>query len=271
MKKLLLFLVGLLMFSSCNLQQEIQINLPDYEREIVVECYLEPGKPYGLLLTESSAFGASTLPNVLVPAIVTITHRGVSDTLLPVPTIDTAYYKFYNYVSNKIAVYDTFNEYHLEIKLLTTLKRISASTKFMPIIPINSYRFVVRDDSSAAIRLSVFDPPNKSNFYRLIVNGDTLREPERFNQTFSDDFFDNGRITFFSNFRFDLGDPLILTLHHLTPEHYFFWRSIQDALAASNNPFSVPSRIRSNIVGGTGIFTALSFDRLYVRVKEEEQ
>lgn len=273
MKRILKYSISCLAFvlASCNLQQEITINLPPHERELVVECYLEPGKPYRLLLTESTAFGASPLPNALVPAIVTITHRGVTDTLSLIPTIDTAYYKFYNYVSDKQAVYDTINEYRLDIQLLTTLRRFTATTKFMPIIPINSYRFVVRDDSSAAIRLSVNDPTNQTNFYRLMVNGDTLRNPERFSQTFSDDFFDNGRITFFSNFRFDLGDPLVLTLIHMTPEHFMFWRSIQDALAASGNPFSVPSRIKSNIVGGTGIFTTLSFDRRYVRVVDEEQ
>lgn len=268
--KIISYSILILPLPFCNLQKDIYVQLPEHEKQIVVECYLEPGKPYRLLLTESTAFEASPLPNVIVPAIVTITYKGKMDTLKPIPTIDTAYHKFYNYVSDQIVQYDTIHDYFLNIKLLTTLKQIKAQTRFMPFIPIHSIRFVVRNDSSASLRLVVLDPPYKKNYYRLIVNGDTLQKPERFKQTFSDEFFDNGRITFISNFRFFVGEPLVVTLYHLTPEHYYFLKSIQDATSASSNPFTVPSQIKSNIVGGTGIFTTLSYDRKYVIVNKND-
>jgi len=46
-------------FASCNLEKEIELELPEYERQTVVECYLEPGLPYTLLLTKSDGFFSS--------------------------------------------------------------------------------------------------------------------------------------------------------------------------------------------------------------------
>ena len=50
---LILFLAS---FTACNLEKEVEIVLPAYERQYVVECYLEPGKPFNLLLTKSSSY-----------------------------------------------------------------------------------------------------------------------------------------------------------------------------------------------------------------------
>ena len=48
-------LITLAMFS-CDLEKEVEIDLPDYEGRLVVECYLEPGEPMTLLLTKSSPY-----------------------------------------------------------------------------------------------------------------------------------------------------------------------------------------------------------------------
>ncbi|MBK7409342.1 MAG: DUF4249 family protein [Saprospirales bacterium] len=48
--------LALLLFSACNLEKEIELNLPLYDSQLVVECYLEPGKPFNLLLSRSAGF-----------------------------------------------------------------------------------------------------------------------------------------------------------------------------------------------------------------------
>jgi hypothetical protein len=48
-----------LVFASCDLEKEIELELPEYERQTVVECYLEPGLPFTLLLTKSDGFFSS--------------------------------------------------------------------------------------------------------------------------------------------------------------------------------------------------------------------
>ena len=49
-------LAVLAFFSACNLTNDVNIDLPDYDRQPVVECYLEPGKPFRLLLSQSYSF-----------------------------------------------------------------------------------------------------------------------------------------------------------------------------------------------------------------------
>ena len=46
------FLIFLLAFAvGCgNLEQEVEIELPQYEPRLVVECYLEPGNNFQLLV-----------------------------------------------------------------------------------------------------------------------------------------------------------------------------------------------------------------------------
>jgi len=46
MRLYLIFLSLLsLLLTACGLQQTVDLDLPEYEPEVVVECYLEPGQP----------------------------------------------------------------------------------------------------------------------------------------------------------------------------------------------------------------------------------
>ena len=46
----------MLTLTSCNLSKEVDIDLPQYTSQPVVECYLIPGQRYELLLTHSNSF-----------------------------------------------------------------------------------------------------------------------------------------------------------------------------------------------------------------------
>ena len=52
--------LAIILFSAllmgCNLEQEIELDLPEYDSRPVVECYLEAGKPFSLLLSQSSPY-----------------------------------------------------------------------------------------------------------------------------------------------------------------------------------------------------------------------
>ena len=75
----LTFLLSILI-SACNsLETNIDVALPAYDRKLAVECYIEAGKPYKMLLTESvSYFEKATIP-VVNFAKVYITHAGITD------------------------------------------------------------------------------------------------------------------------------------------------------------------------------------------------
>lgn len=66
-----------LLTSSCDLEKNIQVNLPEYESEIVVESYIEPGQPLRALLTESLSYTELPSPSPLDEnTLVTLTDNG---------------------------------------------------------------------------------------------------------------------------------------------------------------------------------------------------
>ena len=82
-----------LVLSACgDLNRPIDINLPDFESEVVVECYLQPGQPYILSLTESVSYFEAARLLYIKDATVEITHGNEKIALqpvsLPLPEID---------------------------------------------------------------------------------------------------------------------------------------------------------------------------------------
>ena len=57
------------------------------------------------------------------------------------------------------------------------------------------------------------------------------------------------------------GDTIISTLFHIDKAYYDFRESVQNAINSNGNPFGQPGVLKSNIEGGLGIFTGLTFDR----------
>ena len=53
---LILISSSVLLVGCDALTREIEVVLPPYESELVVECYLEVGKPYRLALTQTERF-----------------------------------------------------------------------------------------------------------------------------------------------------------------------------------------------------------------------
>lgn len=251
--------------ASCNLSKPIDIKLPPYEKQLIVECYLENGKPYRLALSESSEFTGPVIPNVLQFASVTITHKGIRDSLIFLPTIDTLYRKFYNYQSATLAQYDTVNEYFLEVKDLLTQRVVTGKTKFMPVVNLDNVKILFNKDSLAAVKVNFDDNILQSNFYRFLIHSDSSQNEQRFGFFFNDALYSSSRIELFTNYRFDYGDPLYFTLYHLEKQYYDFLRSTNDAANANGNPFAQPSAIKSTVNGGIGVFTTLSYNRKYKR------
>ena len=98
------------MVTACDLEQEINIDLPDFERGIVVECYLEPGKPFRLLMSNAEPYFAPLPPldetffDLLLAdsAEVNIVHQGTTYSLQNILSFDTDQRKFFNYVAPQI-------------------------------------------------------------------------------------------------------------------------------------------------------------------------
>lgn len=261
--------------AACNLEKSIEITLPPYNSKLIVECYLDPDKPYKALLTESQGFTeAPSLPNVEGASVI-IRYKGKSDTLLYQLSFDSATQKVVNYTSNTKVVYDTLNPYELLI-IDRKGRKLEATCKFMPRVRVDSVRATYRKDSPQDSLAYLFvrfrDNPQIANFYRISLQKDKPKN-NRDNRDFhfADLFFDEeGGIGTAYDYR--AKQKVLITLYHLEPSYYSFIRSTQAAARANANPFSEPAVVLTNVKGdGTGIFAALSYTQLNYVVPENKK
>ncbi len=254
-----------LLFSACNLEQDINVDLPEYESELVVECYIEPGKPYRLLLSESLEYFANVDENFLIEnASVVITHRDTDIELNSGTFFDLEFNKFFNFQSPEI-VPDHYGE-DFSIRIEDERGRIlTGTTKLLPIIPIDSLVLNYDDTGENALVLTYFtDPQDEENFYRRMLHDGESIDGGVLQQDFiTDDNLgaEDGVYVFGTGFDYMEGDTVYSALFHIEQEYYDFLLSTFDAQNANANPFATASSIRSNVEGGIGIFTGLSFDR----------
>ena len=260
--------------ASCNLTKDVEIDLPAYEGQPVVECYLEPGKPFRLLLSKGyshfdpfgldSTFLQKTLLN---GATVTISYDGRTDTLYNVPTFELSPVKIFNYTGWNIVPATPGKEYTLQITLPDGGGTITGSTSMLSPVPIDSvvcdFNPDPRFDTLARVLTFITDDMSTENFYRRMLHYSSL---DSLQQDFlvTDRFSEKPMIAFGTGYELKQGDTVYNTIYHINRAHYDYTESVQLAIIANLNPFAQPSRIKSNVAGSAdpiGIFTCLVYDR----------
>lgn len=269
------YLVGLLascaLLANCDLQQEIDIELPEYDSRPVLECYLEPGGPFNLLLTRSAAY-FDPLPELspdfieqllLEDATVEIRHKGETYVLENQLRFNPLTGKLYNYHNPEMVPFDTLSPFELTVTLPDG-NTITGNTRLLPVVPLDSIIVEGRAEDTLVRVLTYFtDRPAESNFYRRVLHTSSLDSiPE---QDFAvDDRFVEDAVVFGTGYNYADGDTVITTIFHIEQQYYEFLESLNAAAAGNGNPFAQPSPIASPF-GGTadalGIFTTLSYDR----------
>jgi biopolymer transport protein ExbD len=265
----------ILMLAACNLEKEVDINLPGYEVQPVLECYLEPGKPYRLLLSTSNSYFDELptednliefLDKILVKnALIKIRVAGEEIALRNEITVDFESLKFYNYISDNI-VPENFND---EFELLVVLadgREITAKTRILPIVPIDSVAVEFRDTLARTL-IFVNDPMDQKNYYRRMLHFNSLVDSFPRQDFVTDDVFvENGRLAFGHGFELSRGDTVINTIFHLDRAYFDYLNSVRNSIIANGNPFLQPGVIITNLRGNAnaiGIFTGLSYDRVF--------
>ncbi len=275
------------MFSCDSLERDIDLNLPEPERILTVECYLKAGEPYRVLLTETKGFFEELDACPLVKgATIIIRHSGIADTLeeaiyfsnnCPVdslfgfiPFFNADRTRFYNYGSSSICPLDYDNDFELEVIDNIGERQVIATTSFLRPVPIDTIELNFKD-GKASFFMKAIDDVNSVDFYRVMLHKSSLYEslglfnvsknPE-FDVTIDDArFFNGGTITFGTDFVYEPGDTLIGTIYKIDKTYHDFLETLSDAERANFSPFAQPTRILTNVVGGQGIFTALSYSR----------
>lgn len=260
-------IITILWTAACNLEKTVELNLPEFKSQLVVECYLEIGKPYRVLLSESVSYFGSALGADLPAvggALVVISYNGTKDTLSEGLFFDFPNQKIFNYGSNTIVPEDYNNEFGLEV-IDSTGRTLVATTKLLLAIPLDSIQTIQLEDTSVTILSIHTDNPNEDNFYyRTLHRTKPISDSLKIAFVFDDAIINSpatNQMVIGSPPFFKAGDTAVITLYHVTKGYADYLETTSSAEQNNGNPFGTPGTIKSNVTGGFGIFAGLHYVR----------
>ena len=270
-------LLALLALAGCSdLQNDINVPLPAYSAELVVECYLEPGKVPSLAVSTSVPYLGSVLPQIPTDVTVTLTMPNGTQVSLPFQPnyqalIDTVSgVKFHSHIGRTPLVAQPGDVFKIDV-VDTRGRHVTGTTTMLAPIPIDSVNYKFNDktgyERKAYFLTSFRDPISLDDCYRLQLHkgnparGALLKGPDM-DMSVEDRLLNGQQFVLGTNYRFSAGDTVTATLYHIDRSFYRFRQSIRDARNANGNPFAQPSAIFSNVQGGVGIFAVLSGMRM---------
>lgn len=252
---------------ACNMEKDVEIPLPPYERQLVVEAYLVPNEPFKLLLTETESYFESVKVPLVEDALVTIRYNNITDTLKYNISFDTLATKIYNYTASSLVPSSPGEtEYILNIQD-TKGRKVSASTSFLPVVKIDTVEINYREDSLANLLVKFKDDADAENYYRLVINKGTAYTAASTDYSINDRLLNGMQIPLGTRFAFEKGDTVQVRLYHIDKKYYDYLESIENASNANGNPFAQPASIKSGVNGGIGIFTSLSYDQWSIIIR----
>jgi hypothetical protein len=270
-----------------SLQKDINVPLPAYANQLVVECYLENGQVPRLAVTESvpyldegQAVAAGSyllkLPNgqnVQLPTDVAVKltlPNGRTMNLAFKPGLDTATGKYYTHVGTAPIVARAGQQFALDAQDQRG-RHITGTTVVPTFIPIDSvkYKFNTQTDTSrrAYFMTKWRDPGATTDFYRLMLHRGRPANNSETDNDIRDRLFNGQTYAQVTRYRFRPYDTITATLYHVDSLYFDFRQSVRDARNANGNPFSQPSAIHSTVQGGIGVFTVLVKDQKTLLLK----
>ncbi|SFP85930.1 DUF4249 family protein [Hymenobacter arizonensis] len=281
----------LLAAAGCNLEKEVDVVLPAYTPELVVECYLQAGQVPRLTVVESGAYLPTrvdtgqptiTLPTATTPTLglglpngitiqlpVDVTARLTlpSGQVVPLrfaPGIDPVTRKVFTHIGTTPLAMQPGQRFALDVRD-TRGHNVTGTASVPTFIPIDTVRYGFNGLSGGDRRANVVtrwtDPAATANFYYLLLNNSREPNDDAGDYLLNDQLFNGQTYTALTTFRFMPGDTMTATLFHMEPQYYNFLQSVEGAVRANGNPFAQPARIRSTVQGGLGVFTVLVSDR----------
>jgi len=257
----------LLLLSSCDLDKEIEVVLPPFKKELVVECYVEREMPIKVLVTETDPYFDTLRFPFVNDAEIQLKRGLVLDSIPLSPYLDFASRKFYNY-GQTWANSDTTQPLELTVKSKDG-RYLTGSTQFLPLPDIDTVevRYSSENDSLAGILVWINDFQNQSNFYRVIMNLDSLTGAPAVDFTFTDNGLDGNKFPVGTSFRFEKGKTMLVRLYHVEQQYYNYLRAMEAAARANGNPFAQPATVYSPMKGGGfGIFTTLNYRTIKLKL-----
>ena len=172
-------LLSLFALAGCGkLQNGIDVPLPSYSAELVVECYLEPGKVPNLAVTTSVPYLSAVLPRV--PTDVTVTLTMPDGTPVPLnfapnykALTDSTGEKFHSHIGRDPLVAHPGDVFRLDVHDAKG-RHVTGTTTMMTLVPIDSVEYKFNNKTGAehkAYFLTNFrDPTTSNDAYRLLLH-----------------------------------------------------------------------------------------------------
>ncbi|MCB0843337.1 MAG: DUF4249 domain-containing protein [Bacteroidetes bacterium] len=264
--------------ASCDLQKEVDLELPDYEPQVVVEAYLTPGQPYIVSLIQSVPYYDEIRISYIKDAEVTIRYQDKEVKLVrfevAIPDTSVASSQLNSIVGDTIYTYIALEQvpeiYYEDFKLEITRPNgeiITSTTQIFPPVMIDTMEYKFNKDSLAFVLTKFQDDSSTANFYRITLHENDIRN--RPDQDFSiDDVLTNGELlTFGTAYEYEKGDTLIRTVYHITEDYHRFLETSDAAINANLSPFGQPATLYTNVTGGLGIFTGITSDRMTIVIE----
>lgn len=250
---------------------EPTVETANYNSEVVVDGWIEPGKYCQVLLTLSAPYFADidsvSLRNyALTKAKVTVSNGAHSEILTLKP--NEAYFPPYLYISTKIKG-EVGKNYDITVEYggRTTY----ATTTIPEPVKLDSAWFALDEESDSLgfVWLKFMDDATKKNYYRTLTqikNVDNKYIPNYF-PNFNDEFFNGQRIEVslykgnsnsidkIDDFHYKIGDTISLKFCTVDKASFVFWNSFQKEILNTGNPFaSTNARVTSNVSNGLGVW-----------------
>jgi len=271
---------GVLGLAGCSdFEKSVDVPLPEYANQLVVECYLENGVLPRLSVTESVPYldngqavsaGSQILAlpggqTVQLPTDVTVnlTLPGGRVVNLPFrPGLDTATGKYYTHTGTAAIAAAAGQQFAIDVQ--DKRGRHVVGTAVVPtFIAIDSvkYKFNTAVDRKAYFMTKWTDPGATTDFYRLMLHKGKPANNSETDNDIRDRLFNGLPYAQVTRYRFNPNDTITATLYHIDSLYFSFRQSVRDARNANGNPFSQPSSIHSTVQGGVGVFTVLAKDQ----------
>jgi len=280
-KHLIIVFCGFLMLLLASCQSEIDVKIPGYKSKLVVEGYIENGKPATVMLSRSVPFFDAfnydlVMDSILIKdAIVLLkSSDGETERLSFKPYAEAPYR--YAYVGNIIGKENT--RYDLEIHWRD--KVYTATTQILHTFDIDTIGFdrsnEIMDKNFTTIRLRMTDNAAEQNYYQFLVklysknirdrmwvttvpvafddatiNGMTVNvEVLRANPSafLMPTMSEEGQKEYF-RMHFRPGDTVYVKYAQMDYASYQFWNTGGNNSALGENPFTNPSPTITNIHG----------------------
>lgn len=268
MKYLIIFIA--ILFIAC--ENEIELDLPEQEQQIVVDGCIEQGKYSFVMLTKSSSYFANldsaSLRNLVVSTAKVTVSDGLETEVLTLRRDDDKFPPFY-YQGNEIKG---------EVGKIYTItvdsegEQYSGFTTITEPVELDSVWFELDEESDSLgnIKINFTDPELETNYYRIFtkrLGKDDDYVPVYFS-TLGDGNFNGDNLSIklirgaisYTSIEDDIfyarGDTVLIKFCTMDQNHFEFWKAAEIDIYTSANPFAVSSNeVKTNIDNnGIGIW-----------------